>query len=65
MYKRSQIEQRSNRDMNVIVIVADSFRQDHGGCYGEARAKTPNLDAFAQKSAVFKNLWHGNLPTPQ
>ena len=51
--------------MNVIVIVADSFRQDHGGCYGEARAKTPNLDAFAQKSAVFKNLWHGNLPTPQ
>jgi arylsulfatase A-like enzyme len=48
--------------MNVIVIVADSLRPDHLGCYG-SRVKTPNLDAFAKDSARFTEYYGENLPT--
>ncbi len=48
--------------MNVIVIVADSLRPDHVGCYGSA-IKTPNLDAFAKDSAQFTEYYGENLPT--
>ena len=37
--------------MNVIVLVNDTFRRDHVGCYGNTWIQTPNLDRFAQRSA--------------
>src|SRR5437016_1062646 len=57
--------------MNVIVIVLDSFRQDHVGIYhrgqgpfsGIAPCSTPNLDAFAQQCVIFENAYPGGLPT--
>ncbi len=48
--------------MNVIVIIADSMRADHVGCYG-SEIKTPNLDRFARESTVFDNAYSENLPT--
>ncbi|GAG75347.1 unnamed protein product, partial [marine sediment metagenome] len=36
--------------MNVIWLVADTFRRDHLGCYGNEWIRTPALDAFAGKS---------------
>jgi arylsulfatase A-like enzyme len=33
---------------DVILIVLDTVRADHLGCYGYARPTTPNLDAFAK-----------------
>ena len=33
--------------MNVIVIMADSLRVDHLGCYGNEWIQTPSLDRFA------------------
>ncbi len=48
--------------MNVIVIVADSLRTDHVGCYG-SKVKTPNIDAFAKDSAQFTEAYSENLPT--
>ena len=39
--------------MNVILVVLDSLRLDHVGCYGNTWIKTPNLDAFAKESAFF------------
>lgn len=48
--------------MNVIVIVLDSLRADHLGCYGSS-VTTPNIDAFATESAVFENAYSENLPT--
>jgi arylsulfatase A-like enzyme len=32
---------------NVILIVLDTVRADHLGCYGYARETSPNIDAFA------------------
>jgi arylsulfatase A-like enzyme len=57
--------------MNLIVLMLDSFRQDHVGVYHEDRApfdgvppcRTPNLDAFARSCVVFGNAYPEGLPT--
>jgi arylsulfatase A-like enzyme len=48
--------------VNIIVIVADSLRADHVGCYG-GKAKTPNLDALAAEGLVLDQAYAENLPT--
>ncbi len=49
--------------LNIIIIIADTFRADHLGCYGSKRIKTPYLDKLAQKSVVFTNAQAEGLPT--
>ena len=49
--------------MNVIMIINDSMRQDHLGCYGNAWIKTPNLDKLASEGAVFDYAYSEGLPT--
>ncbi|HTF89906.1 MAG TPA: sulfatase [Planctomycetota bacterium] len=41
------------RKPNVVFIVIDTLRPDHLGCYGSARATSPNLDAWAGDAVVF------------
>ncbi len=48
---------------NVVVIVADTFRRDHLGAYGNPYIKTPYLDAFARQSAVFDHHVASSFPT--
>ena len=50
------------RNLNVIVVVSDSLRRDHVGCYGN-RAKTPNLDKFAREAVIFENAYTASFPT--
>ncbi len=40
---------------NLILITLDTTRPDRLGCYGYAKAKTPNLDQLAQESILFEN----------
>ncbi len=40
---------------NIIVFSIDTLRPDHLGCYGYARATSPNIDAFAGEGALFEN----------
>ena len=49
--------------MRVITIVADTFRRDHLGCYGNKWIRTPNLDALADVSTVFDQAYIGSFPT--
>ena len=49
--------------MNVILIMSDSFRSDHLGCYGNDWIKTPNIDKLAKESVVFENAYPEGLPT--
>ncbi len=49
--------------MNVIVIMEDSFRKDHLGCYGNDWIKTPNIDRFASEATVFDHAYAEGLPT--
>ena len=39
---------------NIILIVIDTLRADHLGCYGYFRDTSPNIDAFVEESVFFE-----------
>lgn len=41
---------------NVLLIVLDTVRADHLGCYGYHRETTPNIDEFATGARVYRNV---------
>ena len=49
--------------MNVIWIVADTFRRDHMGSCGNTFIHTPTLDDLAAKSTRFNSHYAGGFPT--
>ena len=51
--------------MNLIVVMMDSLRTDHVGAYvnGKAKARTPNMDRFAEQALLFENAYVGSFPT--
>ena len=49
--------------MNFIVIVSDTFRRDHLGCYGNSWISTPHIDRFAESSLRFDRAYTGSFPT--
>jgi len=49
--------------MNCVLIIVDSWRQDHCGCYGNEWIATPNLDALAAESVLFTRAYPESLPT--
>ena len=49
--------------MNFIVIISDTLRRDHLGCYGNDWIYTPNLDKLATESVVFDHAYTGSFPT--
>ena len=53
---------KKEKPVNVIVIVMDSLRADHVGCYGSS-VRTPNLDRVAQRGTLFRNAFSESLPT--
>jgi len=48
---------------NVIVVVIDTLRKDHVGCYGSQWVRTPYLDRFSKVSTMFENAYPESLPT--
>ena len=49
--------------MNSILIVSDTFRRDHLGCYGNQSVHTPCLDQFSQMGVKFNNCYATSFPT--
>jgi len=49
--------------MKIIVIMCDTLRYDHLGCYGNDWIRTPHLDRLAGKSFVFDRAYIGSFPT--
>jgi len=49
--------------MNFIIIVSDTLRRDHLGCYGNDWISTPHIDAFADRSIVFDRAYSASFPT--
>ena len=43
--------------MNVLVLMLDSLRPDHLGCYGRDDVRTPHLDRFASEAVVFETAY--------
>jgi arylsulfatase A-like enzyme len=48
---------------NVIVIMNDTFRRDHLGCYGNPWIHTPYLDRFAEHATTFEQCCIASYPT--
>ena len=46
----------SHRPLNVLMIAVDDLRPDMG-CYGNAIAKTPNIDRLAARGVVFGHAY--------
>lgn len=44
---------------NVLIVLVDTLRADHLGCYGGQTPKslTPQLDNFAQSATLFRHCW--------
>ena len=50
--------------MNLIVIVADTFRWDHvSGVCRDSQLDTPFLESFAKKGVIFDDFYTGSFPT--
>jgi choline-sulfatase len=53
------------RRVNVLLVTIDTLRWDHLGCYGDASASTPVLDALARRGVRFETaLAHVPLTAP-
>ena len=42
---------------NVVLVMVDTLRADHLGCYGYERETSPNLDALAEAGVLFENFY--------
>ena len=40
---------------NLLVLMVDTLRADHLGCYGYERDTSPRIDAFAEQGVLFEN----------
>jgi len=49
--------------MNIVIVVIDSLRPDHLGCYGYDKNTSPNLDRLASQSMVFDAAFAPGIPT--
>jgi arylsulfatase A-like enzyme/Tfp pilus assembly protein PilF len=48
---------KKDSDLNVLLVTLDTTRADRIGCYGYAKAKTPNLDFLALNGVRFSNAY--------
>jgi arylsulfatase A-like enzyme len=49
--------------MNIMLIVLDTLRADHLGCYGYERATSPHIDRLAAEGTVFLDMVAPHIPT--
>ncbi|MGQ0722030.1 MAG: sulfatase [Candidatus Eiseniibacteriota bacterium] len=49
---------------SVVLIVIDTLRADHVGCYGDPEARTPAIDALAARAAQFRCVAQAPWTTP-
>ena len=42
---------------NILLIVVDTLRPDHLGCYGYDRPTSPRLDALAAEGLLLESMW--------
>jgi arylsulfatase A-like enzyme len=54
---------QQGNNLNLIVIVCDTFRADNLECYGSQWIECPNLNQFAKESAIFEDCYAEGLPT--
>ena len=54
---------QSGNNLNLIVLVSDTFRADNLDAYGSQFVQSPNLNAFASEAVLFEDVYPEGLPT--
>lgn len=54
---------QSGNNLNVIVLVSDTFRADNLEVYGSQFVEAPNLNQFAREAVVFESMYPEGMPT--
>jgi len=49
--------------LNILLIVCDTLRADHLGCYGYFRDTSPNIDDVAKDGIIFEDFFNSGAPT--
>ncbi len=55
--------QQQGNNLNVILLVSDTFRADNLAAYGSQWVDCPNLNRFAQQAAIFEDAYPEGMPT--
>jgi len=56
-FDRTVAAPRPRRDLNVVLILEESFGSDFVGALGDRRGLTPNFDALARAGLLFDNFY--------
>ena len=54
---------QEGNNLNLILIVADTFRRDNLECYGSKWVECPNLNRFSKDCIIFEDFYPEGLPT--
>ncbi len=54
---------QQGNNLNLILLVSDTFRADNLECYGSKWVECPNLNRFARESIVFEDFYPEGMPT--
>jgi arylsulfatase A-like enzyme len=49
--------------VNIVLLIADTFRRDHLPCYGNPAVIAPNFTALARDALVFDSCFAASFPT--
>ncbi len=49
--------------MNIVLIVNDTLRADHLGCYGYFRSTSPTMDRLAEEGVLFEDFYASGINT--
>ncbi len=61
IWERPPKQQGNN--LNLILIVSDTFRRDNLACYGSKWVDCPNLNRLAEDSVIFDDFYPEGMPT--
>ena len=61
VWERPPKQQGNN--LNLILLVSDTFRRDNLACYGSRWVECPNLNKLAQDSIIFEDFCPEGMPT--
>ncbi len=54
--KTSRIQGEEKQSPNIVMVVLDTTRRDHFGCYGDDRGLTPVVDKLASEGVVYEDM---------
>ena len=54
---------QQGNNLNVILLVSDTFRADNLAAYGSKWVECPNLNRFAEQAIVFEDAYPEGMPT--